>query len=272
MSEPRLDGLQRIGSGRQAEVFAWEQDRVLRLARTPALGASIEIERAALDLAGRCGVPVPRVYEQVEVDGRPGLVLERLDARDALSSVLARPWELATMPAMLARVHASLHEIEAPPELPDVKAMVASRLSSPLVPARLGVAARRALGRLPEGRQLCHGDFHPGNVLRRRDGGYALIDWGKASRGDPAADVALTRLLIVGAWIPGLGPWVAQLPLSPARRALYVSYRLAYARRRHVAHDAIAAWLAVMAVARLADDIRPERPRLLALAWRSLLR
>jgi len=74
------------------------------------------------------------------------------------------------------------------------------RLATRIAGARLLDEPRKQLllGRLadmPEGDRLCHGDFHPINVL-----GEALqplvIDWPDASRGDPAADVCRSYLLL----------------------------------------------------------------------------
>jgi aminoglycoside phosphotransferase (APT) family kinase protein len=229
------------------------------------LGQHLERERAALEAAQSCGAPVPAVYERVDIDDRPGLVLERLEGHDLLS----RPWELPRAPSVLAQVHASLHETPAPPELPELRADLDWRLGSELVPGELRARARRALERLPECDRLYHGDFHPGNVLRGRDG-YAVIDWRNAARGDPAADVARTRLLLRTAWIPGWGPDPPQRLLAPPRWALYTAYRRAYERRRGVDGRAVQGWVPVLAAARLAEGIRQERSRLLAIARRGL--
>jgi aminoglycoside phosphotransferase (APT) family kinase protein len=270
VGEIAVSALELIGAGREAEVFALGERRVLRLARSPASREEVERERIALTAIARCGAPAPALFDRVDVEGRPGLVLERLDAHDLLHGLLRRPWEVVLLPAVLAKVHASLHETVAPTELPDLRAEVAARLRSELVPSELRDAALRALEALSDGDRLCHGDFHPGNLLRRRDRGYAVIDWKAAARGVPAADIARTRLLMTGAWIPGAGPRRWQLLLTPFRVALYAAYLRAYARRRSVERRAITAWVPVLAAARLSEDIDEERAWLLALARRGL--
>jgi Ser/Thr protein kinase RdoA (MazF antagonist) len=137
---------------------------------------------------------------------------------------------------------------------------------------RTATCARRRLRALrgPDGERLCHADFHPGNVLLRRDGGYVVIDWKAAARRDPAGDVARTRLLLPHAWIPGSGRRRLQLLLTPIRRGLYSTYLRAYRRRRRLDPAAIDAWVPVLAAARLSYDIAEERTRMLALARRGL--
>src|SRR5207244_2117574 len=120
-------------------------------------------------LAARsCGAPVPDMYGRLDVDGRPGLVLERLEGHDLLDEALRRPWRLPALPAILASLHVSLHEALAPAELPGLSARIGERLRSPLVPPDVRDLALRALERLPDGDRLCHGDLHPGNVAPTR--------------------------------------------------------------------------------------------------------
>ena len=65
--------LELLGAGREAEIFAWEDGRVLRLAREPSADAMIEREVTALAAAQRAGAHVPRVYERVTVESDPAL-------------------------------------------------------------------------------------------------------------------------------------------------------------------------------------------------------
>src|SRR5215471_10254672 len=51
------------------------------------------------------------------------------------------------------------------------------------------------LANMPEGDRLCHGDFHPINVLGEISR-PVVIDWPDACSGDPAADVCRSYLLL----------------------------------------------------------------------------
>ena len=48
---------------------------------------------------------------------------------------------------------------------------------------------------MPDGDRLCHGDFHPLNILGNTFDPL-IIDWLDAGRGDPAADVCRSYLLL----------------------------------------------------------------------------
>lgn len=56
----------------------------------------------------------------------------------------------------------------------------------------------KELKSLPEGDSVCHGDFHPDNVLLSDDD-VTIIDWMDASRGNPLADIARTSIILLGA-------------------------------------------------------------------------
>src|SRR3954469_8630830 len=105
----RLGGLQRIGEGREAEVFALDDGRDLRLARTAALAQAVDHEHAALAAALAAGVPVPAVFERVDVEGRPGLVVERLGTGNLLLEIGARPWRVFAIRRELRELHGRIH-------------------------------------------------------------------------------------------------------------------------------------------------------------------
>jgi aminoglycoside phosphotransferase (APT) family kinase protein len=261
-----LGGLTRIGEGREAEVFALDDRRVLRLARTGALSAQLDEEHAALAAAHAAGAPVPEVFERVDIDGRPGLVVERLSAGNLLLEIGQRPWRVLPIGRTLASLHARIHQVVAPEALPSVHERVRTRLESPLVPDDVRARALELLETLPEGDRLCHGDFHPANVLVGPDGDARVIDWTAASRGEPAADVARSRLIVLNGAV-GPDATVAVRALARVgRRVLWQRYRAAYPVAREAAVDR---WFAVMAAARLAEDIREERATILRLAARA---
>jgi thiamine kinase len=247
--------MERLGAGREAEVFAWGPGRVVRVVHDPELLAR---EAAALRAARAAGAPAPEPFEQVEVDGRPGLVMERCDGEDLLAAIGRRPWRVWSIGRRLGRLHAELHQVEAPPSLPVLRDELRPLLGSPLVPDDVRADAGRQLDALPDGDRLCHGDLHPGNVL-----GDKVIDWTNATRGAAEADVARTCLLIDVAKPPG-----GRLPplARVGRRVLRAAYASAYRAERGDVDPG--PWLPVLAAARLAEDVDGERDELLRRAWR----
>ena len=59
--------------------------------------------------------------------------------------------------------------------------------------ARYELAAR--LESMPKHSKLCHGDFHPSNVIMDKHNRLWIIDWAHAAQGNASADAAMTFLL-----------------------------------------------------------------------------
>jgi aminoglycoside phosphotransferase (APT) family kinase protein len=252
-----------VAEGREAEVFAEGERTVLKLMRDPAHGWRVEREAAALRTLEAEGYPAPRVVETVVVEGRPGIVMERVDGRDHLAAIGRRPPAVFPAGRSLGRAHVAMHDCAAPPELPDLHDELRERLeAATALPDDLRHRALVALDGLPRGDRLCHGDLHPGNVL----GSWAspvVIDWGDATRGDPIADVARTTVLLrVGVPPPG-SPFVVRTLAPLGRRILHDGYLAAYRSRRPVDRRLLVRWQVVRAAARLWEPVPDEHPALL---------
>jgi aminoglycoside phosphotransferase (APT) family kinase protein len=127
---------------------------------------------------------------------------------------------------------------------------------------RAKAAALARLGELPEDDRLCHGDFHPDNIIMSRRG-PVIIDWSDATKGNPAADVARTRLLIsVGAPVEGrISGRLAKL----ARKRVLSLYTKLYLARSSISSESIEAWQLPVALTRMTEDIPGERDQLIAI-------
>ncbi len=74
---------------------------------------------------------------------------------------------VAAVARVLAQQHASVHEIPAV-GLPTLRAQVES---APGLDEEERRASLARIDRMPDGEVLCHGDFHPGNVVISASGG-----------------------------------------------------------------------------------------------------
>jgi aminoglycoside phosphotransferase (APT) family kinase protein len=122
---------------------------------------------------------------------------------------------------------------------------------------------------LPDGDCACHLDFHPGNIMLTRRG-PVVIDWPNARRGDPAADVARTLLILELGELPEGAPAALRVLRRIGRRMVRASYARAYRRTAGAQPRNIREWRVVLAADRLADGIPQERSKLLAIVERSM--
>src|SRR4030095_15031609 len=99
-------------------------------------------------------------------------------------------WNMFAYARILAQLHIQMHKcvfnadgIPAQRKRLQNKINHADALSTSLKDSLLNT-----LQSLPEGDRVCHGDFHPANVLISGENAR-VIDWMDASRGNPLADV-----------------------------------------------------------------------------------
>lgn len=245
---PAMERTTIIGRGLYADVFAWGEGRVLKLFRDPDARPRAEREFAATQAAYLTGLPTPAAYETIEVNGRAGIVFERIPGESLLHYTQRRPWKLFAAIRLLAELHADIHKHAAPTRLPLLRDRLKVRIEACDAPAREKQVARSRPMELPDGNALCHGDFHPDNVLLTPRG-PVVIDWSSASRGHPAGDVAWTTRLMQVAKLPPWSPWHAHLMLRYLRPALYHSYLNRYFRRHPGSRRDVERWQVTLAIA-----------------------
>jgi aminoglycoside phosphotransferase (APT) family kinase protein len=251
-----------IGEGRTAEIYAWGDAQALKLYRVGWPASWVEHEAQVSSAVAATGLPVPAVGGTLELDGRYGILFERISGPSLLRQFSARPWTLAQSLRVFTDLHLAMNR-QRISGLPSQREELARRIhEAPTVPEAIRAQALERLNHLPDGDQLCHGDYHPDNVLITRNGPI-IIDWGNASRGHPLADVAQTELLLqVGE--PPSSPMHRWL-LSSARALVRRMYVRRYLRLYPASVRDLRVWRFPIAVARLGEGIVEERDKLLRL-------
>jgi len=263
-----------IGRGRTADILAWGDSRAMKLYLEGKRRDYVRREAEVSRLVHRAGLPAPAVYDAetedglFEVDGRLGILYERIDGPTMLRELARRPWMIFLFAKGFASLHARIHlaSVEGLPRMRD-RLERAVEQGDGFLPEGLKQRIRYRLDSLPDEERVCHGDFHPDNVLIGKRG-LLVIDWGPASLGHPLADVAWTVLLLRFADVPPGTPRLVRLIGSALRRLFLRIYLKAYFALTDRRKEELSPWLGVVAVLRLGDDISEERSRLLALIER----
>lgn len=251
-----------LAEGRTAQVYAWRPGTVLKLYRSWCPDHWVDHEARVARAVSAAGIPTPIPGEVIEVDGRRGLIYERVEGRSMLVEMGAHPWRVFSYARLLAELHEQIHGLVIPGLSSFRQALRQAIERAQSLPAPLRDKTLAALEGLPEGSAVCHGDFHPDNVLMTASGPL-VIDWMTASLGDPWADVARTSLIAAVGPLSARGRGAALL-----RMGSRVFKQLYLARYRTLAQDdagRLSRWLPVVAAARLNENIQPERDALLRL-------
>jgi len=262
-------GREVIGVGRSAEILAWGEDRAMKLYREGSSRAWVAREARVSRLVQRAGLPAPAVFDGEcedrlhEIGSRLGILYERVDGPTMLRDLMARPWMLVTHAKTLAALHAQIHATSGE-GLPILRERIEWAIDDAAEFLSEGERdrARTLLRVLPDARQVCHGDFHPDNVLLHVDG-PVIVDWGPASAGVPAADVAWTILLFRYAGAPVGASLPLRMLVRLVRRISLRVYLRAYSRLTGVSMKEIESWLGLVGILRLTDRIPEEHETLL---------
>lgn len=241
-----------IAAGRTAEVYAWEDGKVLKLYFDWFPLDAIRFEQSATRAVFESGVPSPAVGEIFQVNGRNGLVYQRLEGGTMLDDLNRAPWRLFQHAHRMADLHAAMHAKAAGAAIPAQRQRLERKINTAkALPERLRVMALAALEKMPDSDRLCHGDFHPGNIMFTRQG-PVIIDWMDGSRGNPLADTARTSIMLRGVAATGEGATPLLVQFSLLFHAVYLRR---YFKLRPGGQEEYRRWLPVVAAARLNEEI-----------------
>jgi len=265
----------------------WAQPTVARMPPSPDRFAPLQRETR---LQGWCAdhgycAPAPIALLPPGVLGEcPVQVVARAPGTTMTQALSTTPWRLPRLITSLARTHAELHRLPLPPwaaaEQPEwsllerrlaVVRRLAPNLAADGVPERLAAIDALTPRLSVTEPTICHGDFHPYNVLvhRRR---LAVIDWTDSGIGDHHGDVARTALLFELPGIAATQP-AARAAMRPVGRALARRYLNAYQRRMPLDRSRLALWRPVhllqLWVQALADEREIFGPSLAGQRYRT---
>jgi uncharacterized protein (TIGR02172 family) len=230
-----------VGKGFNSDVYAWGYGRVLKLFHACVSAEKVEREFRSTRAIHDTGLPVPAAYELIEIEGRRGIIFERIDGITMMRYVQSKPWEVFRLTRQLAELHARIHRCLCPSELPSQREWITKRIEAVDLSEAEKEAIRRSLAELPEGMAICHGDFHPENVLLTRRG-PVVIDWDTATRGHPLGDVACTSRLFCSERLRPGAPHFMQLLVKCLRNVLHRTYLKRYLQAHGGTRDEIEAW------------------------------
>ena len=185
--------LEVIGQGATTKIYRDGNTAIKLYVNAPHDEAENEAERQRF--AYNAGLPVPAVYgvrrldeknvalDMEYIDGQP-LIRQKMDKNERKDAILA-----------LVRLQCEVHKIQATNQPKQVERIAWRIKNTHHLDDSLKAELLDLLVRLDDGsRCLCHGDFHPQNVLFDGDKHW-IIDWVDATAGNPLADACRTYVI-----------------------------------------------------------------------------
>ena len=260
--KPKIKLGKAIAMGSRSVIHEWG-DGGVAVAKVPKDSTPegwMRFEAAYTAALHKCGAPVPEVYGVEVVNGREVSVMERIHGPSLWDAMMDSPQNITQFGRQLGVLHLNLLAIRPPISLPSQQSRLACKIRDAARTVHPEIAS--ALQLLPAVTKvsLCHGDFHPKNVLMSPNG-PVVVDWFDVSRGEALGDIARTSLLL-GGHVPQSD--ANHLPGASTTMLLKLHDSYLETALNGLAADDVClrSWRIVEAAARIAEDT--DRPALLA--------
>jgi thiamine kinase-like enzyme len=257
----------KIGEGGCSEIFEWEDNsKIIKLARANTNHEALRREYENNRIAWENGLSVAQPFELLDIDGRPGIVFERIHGESLMerfiNQVLKQPTAEEESKEMndiriTARILNEIHNktnLKMPSQRENIKYSIRGV-------DYLTFAEKEAvidiLDSLPAKQQLCHGDPNPGNIMIR-DGKAVIIDWMNATIGNPEADLAEYIIMIKYAILPPYLPSKATNYFNSIRESIIKVFLDEYMKLSGITFNQIDPWITPIAARKLSADAISE--------------
>lgn len=181
-----------IGVGNTANVYEWEEGKVVKLFHKGYSNEAVEKEYHNAIAIKDMDFGKPKAYEMIFYDDKIGIIYDRMVGESLLD------WIMKTGDVQQCAIYmANLHKTILHNKIGNVmsyKDFLKQHLPS-LSSLEEQNEILRLIDKLPDGDTLCHGDFHPGNILLS-DGNTYVIDFMNVCYGNLLYDIARTVYLV----------------------------------------------------------------------------
>lgn len=173
-----------IATGNTAEVFDMEDGTVCKLFKQGYNKDSIQLEINNTKIINKTELNTPKFFKQVEINGRTGIIYSKINGTSLLkeSESCNSPEQIVSLLQDLTNLQKQLH--------------TNSTTEGISYKDYLSFFNCKDIASLPEGNTICHGDFHPGNIIRTAENKLILIDFMNLCRGPKEYDIARTYVLL----------------------------------------------------------------------------
>ena len=250
-----------IGQGNTAEIYSVDQEKILKLFRNGLHEGIVEREYQNAVLVGKILSCVPAVYDKVEVEGRTGIVYERICGKSLLQMMMGSLRKMKEGSKKLAQYHLALQR-PVNGDILTVKEKLMEDINAvDVLSGDEKNTIKAYLDQLPDGNTLCHFDFHPGNVMIAYERPF-ILDWMTACKGDVCADVARTGILLKYGRLEH-APFIVKKIVAITLPYIYKIYMKEYLILSGKSMEEITKWELPIMAARLRESISEDEKKIL---------
>jgi tRNA A-37 threonylcarbamoyl transferase component Bud32 len=182
-----------IASGAQADIYK-DGSKAIKLFKNNDNKSEVEYEANLQKIAFDYGLPVPEIFDIIEINGKNGIVMEYIEGIPVGNIIMENNFKMEEYLKKSIELQNNVHKIETK-KFPLMK----DKLQRHILNAKLLTEKNKGkillkLDNFIFDNKLCHGDFHMLNLIETSNG-IKIIDWLCASTGNIEADIYRTYLL-----------------------------------------------------------------------------
>ncbi len=250
--------MKKIGVGRSAEVFIDNEGKALKLFFEWVKPAQIEYEADISQKITNVYKETPIFFRVINHEGKLGLQYELIQG-EMLSDVMKRqPFRIVKLARELGEIHRRMHagKVEG---LAAMSNVYGDRLLR--YPTLINNLKDELIEFLERdiNNSLCHGDFHPENVMVDTDGRMWVVDWVNAYSGNPVSDVARTYYLLKKGTSPEKSSLLIRVFEVFARHLIAGAYLKSYFKAQKFPKAEFDKWLLIIQITRYSEGIKDEQ-------------
>lgn len=188
---------------------------------------------------------LPKFLRVYEIDQQWTIAYEHIQGKTLEQLMMEHPEQLENYMRQFVSLHIDVHAIKNIP-LRKQKDRLIEKIENVDLTAIKRYDLRKQIELQSIYQSLCHGDFHPSNVVLNQHQELYIIDWSHASLGNPTADVCQTYLEFI---------LNDQIELAD----MYLSM---YTEMSNIDSKTVLSWKKAIAASRLAKALPEEKSKL----------
>lgn len=252
-----------IGEGKTAEVYEIKNNKIIKLFNKETRKSQIKYEFKINALLSSYDLPIIKPYKIVRCKRRTGIIFDKISGTTMLQNIFDNMYDVKTYAKNLANLHYRIHNITYNIPLEDYQQSLIHNIKNiDLLGCDIKDKIISYTNALPNGNTLCHGDFHPENVLIDNNN-YYIIDWATAKKGYYLCDVARTVTILKYAIIEENTPLDAKKRFDEIKLNLLNYYLDCYTSLSNTSIKDIEKWELPLVATRLNENITQQEKNLL---------
>ncbi|MFC4618075.1 phosphotransferase family protein [Camelliibacillus cellulosilyticus] len=253
---------ERIGKGATADIFTYGEGKIMKLFYPELPNELAQKEFEVSNLVMNLGLPVPKIFSMETIDHRCGIVYEYVKGAALAVELVKNREAIHKYGVTVAELQHDVHKKE-PSDMPLQKEVLKRHIKAVnLIDDNMKASIINGLDQLPDGGALCHGDFHPANIMVEGNR-FTIIDWMTATMGNPLGDVARTSIILKHVVLPDVFPADFRAAFDKLRWDFLDSYLNEYLRLSGASIKEIEAWELPIMAARLIENLTLEEKKAL---------